>query len=450
MMSTIPSTMRLGVRWLSTAKQTPAPQQFKYIQHLLVSSPANLPKSGWPATLADPYLASLQSSTAILSDLKITATSDSWPSLSFPSSPEVRNILVLPDNLLFRNVPQKQDAFDVFVRMLVETRLGVFDKTPLDSKDLQVERIEGTHLVVCTHGEKDCRCGFRGTSLFLALKAHLANRATSSKYYLHDSSHIGGHDYAANLIAYPAGDWYGNLAQSEANAVTDAKAIVDAIEGDTILWDKWRGRVDVDLPTQKRMLAAKKVLVGSSGCGSANPTAKGQGEDKKETIKVTYVLQNGQKIEVDAELSEFTPADPVNPYFKEPKAAPASASPSEISLSDTAYSKLESEEVSITFVFGKDENEERKEVRVKLGERLLEVAQAHQIPTIDGVCGGNMECATCHVIVDKAHFDALPKTSEGEEDMLEYALGRTDCSRLACQLKASKEMDGMELRVHTY
>ncbi|KAJ3116923.1 hypothetical protein HK100_000930 [Physocladia obscura] len=36
---------------------------------------------------------------------------------------------------------------------------------------------------------------------------------------------------------------------------------------------------------------------------------------KPQTIKVTHVLKNGQRIVVDAELSEFTSADPENSYF---------------------------------------------------------------------------------------------------------------------------------------
>ncbi|KAJ3380131.1 hypothetical protein HDU80_002213, partial [Chytriomyces hyalinus] len=133
-------------------------------------------------------------------------------------------------------------------------------------------------------------------------------------------------------------------------------------------------------------------------------------------------------------------------------ASEATSPSSEISLSDPSYDAkptVSDETVSITFVLGTGAKETRQTVDVKLGDRLLEVAQKLNIPSIDGVCGGNMECATCHVIVDQKHFDVLPRASDGEEVMLEYAIGRVDCSRLACQLKASKEMDGMELRIHS-
>ncbi|KAJ3247885.1 hypothetical protein HDU77_008413 [Chytriomyces hyalinus] len=401
----------------------------------------------------DPYLAAVTSATSILAGLKVTATSGS--SIDTPDE-NTRNILVLPDGLLFKNVPLDQHAFDVFVRCLVETRLGVFDKTPLATKELHVERLEGEHLVVCTHGNKDSRCGTRGNNLIQALHSHLSTTKTTKQYTIHDSSHVGGHDFAANLIAYPKGDWYGNLAQNN-DAEKDAKSVIDSLENNTILWENWRGRMELDVSIAKRMLAARSEdVAGAGGCGSKkNAEAPAETDAaKKETVKVTYVLQNGQRIEVDAELSEFTPSDPENPYFPAPEAAASEATPpsSEISLSDPSYDAkptVSDETVSITFVLGTGAKETRQTVDVKLGDRLLEVAQKLNIPSIDGVCGGNMECATCHVIVDQKHFEVLPRASDGEEDMLEYAIGRVDCSRLACQLQASKEMDGMELRIHS-
>ncbi|TPX71970.1 hypothetical protein CcCBS67573_g06028 [Chytriomyces confervae] len=403
-------------------------QQFSYAQHILVST--GTPDWGPIPQAMDPYLAAVISATSILAGLKVTATSGS--SIDTPDE-NTRNILVLPDGLLFKNVPLDQQAFDVFVRCLVETRLGVFDKTPLATKELHVERLEGEHLVVCTHGNKDSRCGTRGNNLIQALHSHLSTTKTTKQYTIHDSSHVGGHDFAANLIAYPKGDWYGNLAQNN-DAEKDAKSVIDSLENNTVLWENWRGRMELDVSIAKRMLAARSEdVAGAGGCGSKkNAEAPAETDAaKKETVKVTYVLQNGQRIEVDAELSEFTPSDPENPYFPAPEAAASEAtSPSsEISLSDPSYDAkptVSDETVSITFVLGTGAKETRQTVQVKLGDRLLEVAQKLNIPSIDGVCGGNMECATCHVIVDQKHFDVLPRASDGEEVMLEYAIGRVD------------------------
>ena len=49
-----------------------------------------------------------------------------------------------------------------------------------------------------------------------------------------------------------------------------------------------------------------------------------------------------------------------------------------------------------------------KEVEAKPGQRLLDVAWAASQP-LEGACEGVMACSTCHVIVDKADFEKLPR-----------------------------------------
>ncbi|ORY53596.1 hypothetical protein BCR33DRAFT_693079 [Rhizoclosmatium globosum] len=333
--------------------------------------------------------------------------------------------------LRFRKVGLDKQSFDLVVRYLVESRLGVFDKVPLNEKELKVEKLqEDGVLLVCAHDQVDTRCGERGTRLMEGLAE--AAKDSSKKYSILPTSHIGGHDFAANLISYPRGDFYGNLAQTPSFS---AKHVLSAIESNTVLWDHWRGRVGLDANTTKRMALAKKDAdqLEKSGCGSK--TVEGKGLGTGETIKVTYVLANGQRIEVDAELTEFNPADPEQPYF-----------PSENDKAPTGGSLPPKRDNEVDFYF--QLGSETRPIRAKVGENLMHIARDHKIPTIDAVCGGEMECATCHVIVGKEHFAKLPKATEGEEDMLEYAIGRKDCSRLSCQLKVTKEMEGMEVKVH--
>lgn len=73
------------------------------------------------------------------------------------------------------------------------------------------------------------------------------------------------------------------------------------------------------------------------------------------------------------------------------------------------------------------------EVDAVAGSRLLDVAQADGQP-LEGTCDGVMACATCHVIVDPAHFAALPPPVPEEEDMLDLVADATRTSRLACQI----------------
>jgi ferredoxin len=89
---------------------------------------------------------------------------------------------------------------------------------------------------------------------------------------------------------------------------------------------------------------------------------------------------------------------------------------------------------------------EVREVDAPAGERLLDIAQADGQP-LEGTCEGQMACSTCHVIVDAADFERLPRASEEEEDMLDLALGVTRHSRLACQVWTSDALETLTVRM---
>ena len=87
-----------------------------------------------------------------------------------------------------------------------------------------------------------------------------------------------------------------------------------------------------------------------------------------------------------------------------------------------------------------------KEVEAKPGSRLLDVAWAAKQP-LEGACEGVMACSTCHVIVDKADFDKLPRASDEEEDLLDLAAHVTRTSRLAWQIVLTNEMETLDVRI---
>ena len=87
-----------------------------------------------------------------------------------------------------------------------------------------------------------------------------------------------------------------------------------------------------------------------------------------------------------------------------------------------------------------------KEVEAKAGQRLLDVAWAAKQP-LEGACEGVMACSTCHVIVDKADFEKLPRASDEEEDLLDLAAHATRTSRLACQIILTDDMQTLDVRI---
>jgi 2Fe-2S ferredoxin len=94
----------------------------------------------------------------------------------------------------------------------------------------------------------------------------------------------------------------------------------------------------------------------------------------------------------------------------------------------------------ITYV---EHNGKAHSVEVADGTSLMEGALGNGVPGIDGDCGGNAACATCHVYIDPAWSAKTGTITEMEEAMLELADGRLPNSRLACQIKASADLDGL-------
>lgn len=93
----------------------------------------------------------------------------------------------------------------------------------------------------------------------------------------------------------------------------------------------------------------------------------------------------------------------------------------------------------MTFI---DPDGTRHAVEAPEGLSVLEIAHRNDID-LEGACEGSLACSTCHVIVEPEWFKKLGESSEEEEDMLDLAFGLTHTSRLGCQIKMSKELDGL-------
>lgn len=82
-------------------------------------------------------------------------------------------------------------------------------------------------------------------------------------------------------------------------------------------------------------------------------------------------------------------------------------------------------------------------VEVLEGVSLMEAALKHHIVGIDGDCGGACACATCHVYIEPEWLDRLPAMSELERGMLKFASEPRPNSRLACQIRATPDLNGL-------
>jgi ferredoxin, 2Fe-2S len=82
-----------------------------------------------------------------------------------------------------------------------------------------------------------------------------------------------------------------------------------------------------------------------------------------------------------------------------------------------------------------------------VGLSVMEVIRENGFDELLALCGGCCSCATCHVHVDAAWQDRLPKMSEDEDDLLESSDHRYCNSRLSCQIPFTADLDGLRVTI---
>ncbi|GAA5962766.1 hypothetical protein JCM3765_001507 [Sporobolomyces pararoseus] len=267
-----------------------------------------------------------------------------------------------------------------------------------------------THIYVCTHGSRDCKCGDLGEKLYQSILSELKRRKLGGELSTSESggndegirisriAHIGGHKFAANALVYREFDgkcdWYGLLNEADVNDLLD-DAISTRSETDTTLYSNWRGRLGLSSDSTKSQYAS-------------SPSSK----DSKKKKKGTAVQELGEKVEIK-------------------------------------FVTFEGEELDLV---GYE------------GESLMQVAKRGDAPSILATCGGNCECATCHVHIRPLESAAsssstttpstetrqptaipelpstLPEMTDEEDEQLDFAIGADDDSRLACQIPVTREL----------
>ncbi len=96
----------------------------------------------------------------------------------------------------------------------------------------------------------------------------------------------------------------------------------------------------------------------------------------------------------------------------------------------------------VTFV---SHDGEKREAPLQAGQSLMQVATNNAIPGIDGDCGGEAACGTCHVVVDPQWSELVGLSGAEDEEMLSMNPERQPTSRLSCQMPVSEAWDGLIL-----
>jgi hypothetical protein len=108
--------------------------------------------------------------------------------------------------------------------------------------EVDAERLERPLHLVCTHGKRDRCCALRGMPIFHALAAAGAD--------VWQTSHLGGHRFAATSVRFPDGYAFGYLTVEHVASLLDEAVPLEIA----------RGRVSLDEPTQAADLALRRAL----------------------------------------------------------------------------------------------------------------------------------------------------------------------------------------------
>lgn len=98
----------------------------------------------------------------------------------------------------------------------------------------------------------------------------------------------------------------------------------------------------------------------------------------------------------------------------------------------------------ITFI---EASGEAHVVEAQPGYSVMEAAIFNEVPGIEAVCGGACVCSTCHCYIDAAARAELQAQSPEELGLLEGHPDETEDSRLSCQIKVTKALDGLTVRL---
>jgi ferredoxin, 2Fe-2S len=82
-------------------------------------------------------------------------------------------------------------------------------------------------------------------------------------------------------------------------------------------------------------------------------------------------------------------------------------------------------------------------VDVPVGTTLMRAATDNRVPGIDGDCGGNCACATCHVYIHPEWSERVGARNSNEQEMLNSVDELRSNSRLGCQIELTDALDGL-------
>ncbi|KAF5479081.1 hypothetical protein F2P56_005585 [Juglans regia] len=164
------------------------------------------------------------------------------------------DVLIFPDMIRYRRLTHFD--VDTFVEEVLVRDGEWLPGTP--------ETLKGSYVFVCSHGSRDRRCGVCGPALVSRFKEGIELHGLQSKVSVSPCSHIGGHEYAGNVIIFGSnlngevtGHWYGYVSPEDVPVLLEQHIV----KGEIVDW-LWRGQMGLSEEEQKKSQELRLQLNG--------------------------------------------------------------------------------------------------------------------------------------------------------------------------------------------
>ncbi|BGP32809.1 hypothetical protein JCM10296v2_004593 [Rhodotorula toruloides] len=256
-----------------------------------------------------------------------------------------------------------------------------------------------THIFVCTHTTRDCRCGDLGEPLYQALLKEIQRRKLGGELREGEDgvriarvAHIGGHKWAGNALVYKEGgacDWNGLLRANDAPKLLDY-----ATSPSSLPWfSRWRGRLALTSDETKAAYANRP----SAAAEDKSDQPRQELGDRVEIVFVTYQGEEKRVLGYEGE-----------------------------SLMETAR---RNDMPSIIATCG--------------GHCECATCHVHIPPlSANSTSSAVADSSTGRKPLALPKSAPIPEMKDEEDEQLEFAIGADDDSRLACQVPVTKELAG--------
>ncbi|TXD82573.1 2Fe-2S iron-sulfur cluster binding domain-containing protein [Subsaximicrobium wynnwilliamsii] len=107
---------------------------------------------------------------------------------------------------------------------------------------------------------------------------------------------------------------------------------------------------------------------------------------------------------------------------------------------------MEEQDINITII-DREGIKHQIQAPTDMAMNLMEVVRSYELAPEGsiGICGGMAMCASCQCYVRSNH--ELPEMQDEEEAMLSEAFYVKDNSRLGCQIRITKDLEGLEVEL---